>query len=134
MPIRDDLTFEYEMPVEIKQCFTKEFMTDFREKAIEVFKQNDIRQGKTPYEYEKSTYYSWWIHMEGTSGFHDAFKEICEKYDLDHVVNYYKQLPWYDADLFDSELGDLLVRYGLVELGTAEEHEISKSSMFRCDE
>ncbi|WDL98867.1 hypothetical protein [Alicyclobacillus sp. ALC3] len=134
MPIRDDLTIEYEMPVEIKKCFTKEFMTDFREKVIEVFKQNDIRQGRPPYEYEKSTYYSWWMQMEGTSGFHDAFKETCRKYGLNQVVDYRKQLPWYDADLFDSELGDLLVRFGLVERGTAEEYEISESLMFCMDE
>lgn len=134
MPIRDDLTFEYEMPVEVKQCFTREFMTDFREKVIDVFKQNDIRKGRTPYCYEKTTYYAWWMHMAGTSGFHDAFIDICGKYGLNHVVDYVRQLPWYDSDLFEGELAGLLVQFGLVELGTAEEYEISESLLFCVDE
>lgn len=41
-------------------------MSDFRTKVIETFKQNDIRQGRAPSEYEKFTYYDWWLYMEGT--------------------------------------------------------------------
>lgn len=92
-------------------------MVDFHKKVVEVFKQNDIDQGRKPSVYENDTYYSWWFYMEGTVGYCEAIKDTCNKHQLLNIFNYYNQLPWYDSDLFDSELGDLLVEFGLVELG-----------------
>lgn len=120
MPITEQLTIEYKMPVEIRNKFSKEAMIDFREKVIETFKQNDRNQGREPSSYEKETYSSWWIYMEGTGGFYESFKFVCEQHNLLDVLNYYHHLPWYDSDLFDSELGDLLISYELVELGVPD--------------
>lgn len=117
MPITDEGRIEYQMPEEIKNQFRKEFMSDFHKKVIQTFKQNDIRQGRVPSEYEKFTYYDWWLYMEGTGGWYKSLKDTCDKHNLQNVIAYYDQLPWYDSDLFDSELGDLLVEYGLVEEG-----------------
>lgn len=109
MPIMDDLTIKYDIPTEINSKFTKEIMTDFRQEVIEVFKKNDIRQGRTPFDYENYTYYHWWLWMEDTSGWYDAFKYTCDKYHLTDVIKYYNSLPWHDSDLFNHEFGDLLI-------------------------
>ena len=118
MPINDDLTITYNIPLNIKKKLTKEFLIDFKDKAITTFKQNDIRLGREPGAYEQDTYISWWMYMESTSGYVDSFLETCNKYKLYEIIEYYNELPWYDSDLFDSELGRMLVESGLIEEGT----------------
>ncbi|MEK4907458.1 hypothetical protein [Niallia sp. FSL M8-0099] len=121
MPINDDLTTIYEIPDEIKGNFTKEFIEDFRKSAIEIFRQNDINLGREPYDYESYSYYDWWVYVEGSSGFYEAFQKVCKKYNLEFIVDYYDNLPWYDSDLFDDQFGNLLIEYGLVEEGEVME-------------
>lgn len=121
MPITDKGTIEYQIPIEFKNKFTKEIMKDFRKLVIDTFKQNDINQGRLPVDYENETYYSWWLFMEGTGGFYESFEYICNKYNLQEILEYYQTLPWYDSDLFDSEFGDLLVSYKLVDLGNPDD-------------
>lgn len=93
MPINDDLTTIYEIPDEIKGNFTKEFIEDFRKSAIEIFRQNDINLGREPYDYESYSYYDWWVYVEGSSGFYEAFQKVCKKYNLEFIVDYYDNLP-----------------------------------------
>lgn len=121
MPITTDGRIEYKMPKGIKDQLTKAFISDFHEAVIETFKQNDRNQDREPFKYESYTYYAWWLHMEGTGGYCQSFRQTCEKHELSEVLTYYNQLQWYDSDLFDSEVGDLLVHFGLVKLGEPEE-------------
>lgn len=117
MPITEKGTVEYNMPASIKESFTMEFLIDFKKKVVEIFKENDKRQGRNPNDYDKETYSSWWCYIEGTSGFCDGFRYACNQHSLQNVIDYYNQLPWYDSDLFDYELCYLLVERGFIELG-----------------
>lgn len=124
MPITTDGRIEYKMPKDIKDQLTEAFVSDFHEAVIETFKQNDRNQDREPFEYETYTYYAWWLYMEGTAGYCQSFRQTCDKHGLNKVLMYYNKLQWYDSDLFDSEVGDLLVHFGFVELGEPEEESL----------
>lgn len=40
----------------------------------------------------------------GTSGYVEAFRMTCKKLDMDWLYEYWDNLPWYQSDLFDSEI------------------------------
>ncbi|WP_273854008.1 hypothetical protein [Guptibacillus spartinae] len=121
MPITDKGTVDYHIPEEIKSKFTKEILSDFRKEVIRTFQKNDIKRGDKPNNYEEFSYHAWWLYMEGTSGYCEAFRKIMLKHNLREIVDYYDSLPYYDSDLFDHEFGDLLIQYGLVKLGSPDE-------------
>lgn len=95
--------FEYKIPQEIKVEFTKEFMTYFLARLAIVF---DLEDSMLDAEHL--------FNLEGTCGWVVEFKNACQKYNLEYIFVYYDQLEWYDSDLFDDELGNLLVDYGLI--------------------
>lgn len=96
--------FEYKIPQEIKAEFTKEFMAYFLARLAITF---DLEESMLCSEYL--------FNLEGTYGWSKSFKGACQKYNLEYVFVYYDQLEWYDSDLFDDELGILLVDYGLIK-------------------
>lgn len=96
--------FEYKIPQEIKAEFTKDFMTYFLARLAIVF---DLEEPMLCVEYL--------LNLESTVGWGKSFKYACQKYNLEYVWVYYDKLEWYDSDLFDGELGDLLVDYGLIK-------------------
>ena len=96
--------FEYKIPKEIKIKFTKDFMADFLINIIQVFNLNE------PISYSDDI-----IYLASSRGWVDAFKNTCQKHNIKDVLAYYDGLKWYDSDLFDDELGQLLVEYGLIQ-------------------
>lgn len=46
--------------------------------------------------------------ITGTGGWHAALKMTCRKLGMDWLYIYYNDLPWYDSDMFDSEIEDLI--------------------------
>ena len=96
--------FEYKIPQEIKAEFTKDFMTYFLARLAIVF---DLEESMLCAEYL--------FNLESTVSWGKSFKCACQKYNLEYIWVYYDQLAWYDSDLFDDELVDLLVDYGLIK-------------------
>ena len=45
----------------------------------------------------------------GTTGFDCAFHMTCRKLDLMWLYDYRNRLEWYDYDMFDSEISDILI-------------------------
>ena len=81
---------------------TGDELKDFVDKFVEVFKIEHMT-------YEDAAY------AESTAGWYSAFKYMCENNDLNDVVDYYDNLPWYESDLFDDKLTGLLMKYDLLE-------------------
>lgn len=106
MPITDDGHVEYKIPLEIKNQFNKKFMYDFQSTLLQIFPKA-----------VGTVYCESYIYLTSTAGWCEAFEKTCDVYELEFVLKYYKNLEWYDKDLFDGEFGDLLVEYGLVESG-----------------
>lgn len=96
--------FEYKIPQEIKEQFTKDFIADFLLNITQVFNLK-----------EPISYFDTIVYLESTCGWTDAFKNTCQKHNIEYVFAYYSSLEWRDSDLFDDELGDLLVEYGLIK-------------------
>ena len=99
---------KYKMPKEIKDKLTKEVLSDFPNKFIDVF---NLEPNST------LTYYGDMAYSEGTYGWQKAFDYACEKHGLNDVIEYVDELEWYDYDLFCGEVSDLLLEYGLIEEG-----------------
>lgn len=102
---------DYRMPEEIRKEFTREMMSCFLEELIDTF----------DYMPSKPTYYDHIVYIESTYGWHKAFKKMCISYGLEDIYSYYNYLEWYDSDMFDGELSDLLLEYGLIEEGEVEQ-------------
>lgn len=102
--------YGYKMPEVVKAEFKAHILKCFLKELIDVF---DIKH--------EVTMCNTIAHLEGTYGWYEAFKKMCVNYGLEDILAYYDKLEWYDSDLFDGELGDLLVEYGLVEFGNPDD-------------
>ena len=102
---------DYRMPEGIKREFTKGMMSCFLEELIDIFD----RIPNTP------TYYDDIVYIESTAGWYEAFKKMCISYGLEDILSYYDHLEWYDSDMFDGEISDLLLEYRLIEEGEVEQ-------------
>lgn len=49
------------------------------------------------------------FYCSSTSGWAAALKMTCNKLKLNWLWKYYKKLEWYDSDLFDGEIEDLII-------------------------
>lgn len=97
--------FDYKMPQEVKDKFTREFMYDFLAELIRIFHFTD------PVFFADDIFYA-----ESTCGWAEAFERTCFKHNMNDVFTYYEKLAWYDSDLFDDQLGKIFVEYELVEV------------------
>ena len=102
---------DYRMPEEIRREFTREMMSCFLEKLVDIF----------DYMPSKPTYYDYIVYVESNAGWYEAFKKMCISYGLEDILSYYDHLEWYDSDMFDGELSDLLLEYELIEEGKVDE-------------
>lgn len=103
--------FEYRFPNRKLKLLTDEFLTSFRDELDKVFNSAG------------STYKEFYIHMGGTGGFYDALKEASIKHNVKKAIyDYACYLPWYQSDLLDDELMQLMVNRGIIKEG--EFHEV----------
>lgn len=49
------------------------------------------------------------FYIQGTSGWNQALRMACKKLGLSDLWNWYNKLEWYDSDIFDGELVELLI-------------------------
>ena len=98
MPITENGSIQYTMPNHIKTMIIPEFCAQMAKELHMIF-----GIGITDTDYDCLLY------QGGTSGWNVAIASTCRKLNLDELYKYYHNLPWYDSDIFDGELSDLLV-------------------------
>lgn len=114
---RNSFKFDYKLPKRKKNLMTKEFLQTFKQELDNVFnKENDYQP------LENRNYWNTYQYMESTCGFYDALKSACMKHNLTKAIYEYAcKMPYYDSDLFDSELTLLMVERGIIEEGNIDE-------------
>lgn len=98
MPITENGSIKYTMPQCIKAMITPEFCEQLAKELHLIF-----GIGITDTDYDCLVY------QGGTSGWNVAIAATCRKLKQDELYKYYLSLPWYDSDIFDGELSDILV-------------------------
>ncbi|MGL5329953.1 MAG: hypothetical protein ACRDD7_11840 [Peptostreptococcaceae bacterium] len=100
----------YKIPSRISRLMTKEFLHIFKSKLDEVFQLEP-----------DATAWSCYYHLESTGGWYDAFNYACDNHPSPHlgvgIKRYYNTLDWYDGDIFDDELAELMVKKGVIKKG-----------------
>lgn len=92
---------EYNIPDEIKSRIPQCFYSAFAGELCSVF-------GCTVFEKDESGFYSL-VYISGTAGWAEALKMTCKKLDMQWLLDYYDSLPWYDSDIFDGEIEDMII-------------------------
>lgn len=88
---------KYTIPDEIKEMMTYDFLKEFRNQLFTVF------------DFDLETNANTLYGIESTNGWANALKAACHNTGKDDIWNYWNELEWYDSDVFDSELSDMLI-------------------------
>lgn len=95
----NDVHIEYTMPEHIKNLITDDFLKEFRNQLFRIHNY-----------YSLDSYADHGISMNtSTAGWFAAFGKACLVTHKEEVLDYWRTLPWYDSDIFDGELADMLV-------------------------
>lgn len=92
----------YTIPVRIKEMMTYDFLKEFRNQLFAIF------------DFDLETYADIIQGVESTAGWADALKTACCSTGKDDIWSYWNNLEWYDSDMFDGELGDMLIENRLI--------------------
>lgn len=100
----NDVHVGYTIPENIKSLITYDFLKEFRN---QLFRINE--------HYSLETFADFGIPMNtSTSGWYAAFGKACLLTNKKEIFNYWRMLPWYDSDIFDGELAEMLVDNKLI--------------------
>ena len=102
--------YEYTMPAEIKALVNREVLLNLKYELGRVFRDVSF-ETEADYTQFGSTY-----------GWNKALKIACGFAHQNELYQYYRYLPWYDSDLFDSEITDLSVEAGVILKGGWERY------------
>ena len=95
----NDVHVEYTIPEHIRNLVTDDFLKEFRN---QLFRIHDY--------YSLDLYADNGIPMNtSTAGWFAAFGKACLVTHKEEILDYWRTLPWYDSDIFDGELADMLV-------------------------
>lgn len=131
MPIvgeKENIHVEYSMPENIKALITDEFLQEFRNQLIRIHEYWSI-----------DTFAEEGVPMNtSTSGWYAALGKACLLTNNEELFNYWRTLSWYDSDIFDGELAEMLIERHLIlgDLGKVIEEQLGiKESDLRvcCD-
>lgn len=111
MPLTDDGDIIYSIPGEIKSLIDRSFLEALRNELYWVF---NLSLGDYAYDSAASN--------GGTGGWDVAFGLACIKTNKKEIYTYYRSLPWYDSDIFDGEVEEMLINERLVRRGYELEH------------
>lgn len=103
--------YEYQVPDGIRNQLTKEFL-ECLYLGISGWYKN--RHGMTDEEFD---YVNFYIYIEGNGVWCDYFEETCSKLDKQWLAEYFKNLPWYESDLFCGEVGQTMLKLGVIKEG-----------------
>lgn len=93
---------KYTIPNEIKEKMSYDFLKEFRNQLIDIFNLS------------LETYADSFYGIESTAGWANALKAACHSTGKDDIWNYWNELEWYDSDIFDGELVDILIENRLI--------------------
>lgn len=95
---------EYTMPEDIKNLITDDFLKEFRNQLFRIHEY-----------YGLEDFAEYGIPMNtSTGGWYAAFGKACLLTHKEVLFDYWQTLPWYDSDIFDGELADMLVDRGFI--------------------
>ena len=99
----NDVYLEYNIPEDIKKLITKEFLIEFRKQLFIINK------------YSLRDFVDEGVCINtSTSGWYTSFYNACVNTNLNKLVEYQKTLDWYDSDIFDSEITNMLADNNLI--------------------
>ena len=127
MPIVND-NIQYTIPDNIKELITDDFLKEFRNQLFRIHEC-----------YSLETFAEYGIPMNtSTAGWYAAFGKACLLTHKEQLLDYWNDLPWYDSDIFDGELADILVdrHFILGDLSKVIEEQlgIKKSDLHECND
>jgi hypothetical protein len=109
---KNDISIIYKLPNRKSYLMTDSFLKDLKIELDKIFK------------IENGTYWTHYDQLGGCSGFDKALKIVCQKYNLSKAIyEYSRHMPWYDYDLFHSEIVELMLRKGIILEGKIEDME-----------
>lgn len=95
---------QYDIPEEYRELITKEVLDQFAANLLTFFPEAD-----DPYTC---------FCLESTGGWVDAFEKavrVQKPYDkYQKLLDYYFGLEWYDFDMFNDEVLDLMIEFGIL--------------------
>lgn len=95
---------EYRIPDNIKNLITDDFLKEFRN---QLFRIHDC--------YSLDTFAEDGIPINtSTAGWYAAFGKACLLTGKEKLLDYWRTLQWYDSDIFDGELADILIDRGII--------------------
>lgn len=112
----DGVCIEYAIPQDIKNLITDDFLKEFRN---QLFRINN---------YSLENFAEEGIPMNtSTSGWFAALGKACLLTNKEALLDYWRTLPWYDSDVFDGELADMLIERGFIlgDLSNVIEQQLS---------
>ena len=100
----DNVYVEYFIPEKYKKMCTKDFLEEFRNQLIRIDQY-----------YSLDTFADEGIPINtSTCGWAVALFKACINTNKEELWNYWRTLPWYDSDIFDGELADLLIENNII--------------------
>ena len=100
----NDVHIEYTIPKDIKDLITYDFLKEFRNQLFRIHEH-----------YSLETFADFGIPINtSTGGWYAALGKACLLTNKEKVFNYWRTLPWYDSDIFDGELAEMLINNKLI--------------------
>ena len=99
-----DVRPEYQIPDNIKKLITYDFLKEFRAQLFRINKG-----------YSLDTFAEYGIPVNTSAGgWTAAFFNACSNTNNFKLFDYWNKLEWYDSDIFDGELADMLIEKHLI--------------------
>ena len=103
MSITEDC-MEYKIPEHIISLITDDFLKEFRNQLFRIHEN-----------YSLDTFADFGIPSNtSTRGWYAAFGKACLLTHKEELFDYWRSLAWYDSDIFDGELAEMLVEKKLI--------------------
>lgn len=95
---------KYKIPEHIMTLITYDFLKEFRNQLFRIHEH-----------YSLDTFADFGIPSNtSTGGWYAAFGKACLLTGKEELFDYWRSLAWYDSDIFDGELADMLVQKKLI--------------------
>jgi hypothetical protein len=103
---------EIKFPHEIERNITNEFLATLKDNLDETFAD------KMP---SSPTYWNFYQWFDSTGGFYSSLKKACKTHHFMKLYKYLTGLKWYDSDILDASLTEMLYKNGIIEEGSIQE-------------
>lgn len=102
----------YKIPKRKKWLFTDEFLQSFKDEIDLIYKLD-----------ETATMWNTYLHITSTTGFYKALEIASRKHNITKAIYEYAcKLPWYNSDVFDGELVEIMVQRKIISEGSLDDY------------